>query len=308
MNKNALWVEKHRPKSIDDYVFQNDSHRKSFLSMIEQKDIPNILLSGVAGSGKTTMARILVSSLGLDASDLLIINASDENNVDTVREKIKNFVTTFGFGDKKIIQLEEADYLTPNSQAVLRILMEDYTDVARFILTCNYENKLIPAIKSRCQTFRFKEMNKNHIAEYIAKILINENITFELDTLDAFIDVGYPDIRKIVNLIQQHSISGVLNTPHSEKDSDYKFELLELLKVGDWGRIRELLCANVVAEEWEGVYRFLYESLDKCSVFSNKKNWEEGIIIIAEHLEKHTIVADPEINASAMFIRLGQIT
>lgn len=307
MNKNALWIEKYRPKTIEDYIFQNESHKKSFLNMIEQQDVPNLLLSGVQGSGKTSISRILVSALELDASDVLIINSSDENSVDTVREKIKNFVTTFGFGKHKIIQLEEADALTISAQTVLRVLMEDYTDVARFILTVNFEHKLLPALKSRCQTFRFKEMDKNHIAEYVAKILIAENINFELDTLDSFIDVGYPDVRKIVNMVQQYSTDGTLYNPEADKESDYKFELLDLMKGNNWTKIRELLCANVVAEEWESVYRFLYESLDKSPKFSNKKNWEEGIVIIAEHLEKHTIVADPEINAAAMFIRLGQI-
>lgn len=307
MNKNALWVEKYRPKTIDEYIFHNDAHKKAFTTMIQQKDIPNILLSGVQGSGKTTIARIIISSLGLSEADLLVINASDENNVDVVREKIKNFVTTFGFNDHKIIHLEECDYMTPNGQAILRVLMEDFSDVARFILTCNYEHKIIPAVRSRCQSFHFKEMNKNHIAEYVAKILIEENVSFDLETLDAYIDVGYPDIRKVVNLVQQNSIDGVLQKHATANETDYKFEILDLLKKNDWVKIRELLCANVVAEEWENIYKFMYDSLNKSPKFSKRTNWEEGVVVIAEHLEKHAIVADPEINAAAMFIRLGRI-
>lgn len=308
MNKNALWVEKYRPKTFDDYIFQNEEHKKSFLRMVEDKCIPNLLLSGSAGTGKTTIARLLISSLGLDESDLLVINASDENNVETVREKIKNFVTSFGFNQYKVIHLEEADYITPAGQAILRSLMEDYTDVSRFILSMNYEHKIIPAIRSRCQTFNFKGMKKNDVVAYAAKILISENIKFELDDLDVIVDSAYPDIRKVINCLQQNSYDGTLhNITKVSSTSDYKTELLELMQTDKWDKIRELLCLNVSAEEWEGVYRFLYENLSKCNKFKNKKIWEEGILIIADHLHKNSFVSDQEINAAAMFIRLNQV-
>jgi len=256
----------------------------------------------------TTLARILINKMDVDQNDVMIINASDENNVDTVRDKIKNFITTFALGPFKIVNLEEADYMTPNGQAVLRTMMEEFSDVARFILTCNYENKVIPAIRSRCQHYRFKASDKDDIAEYVAKILISEKVKFKLEQLDSFIAVGYPDIRKIVQLLQMHTIEGVLEDPHSEGEAgDYKFEFLEMIETGQWGNIRKLICTTIVAEEWEGVYKFLYENLHKCPMLSTA-TWEEGILIIAEHLYKHGIVADPAINAAAMFIRLGQLT
>lgn len=303
---HELWVEKFRPTSIDEYVFHDDKQRKAFERFIADKSIPHLLLSGVQGSGKTTIANILVTALQVNPVDLMIINASDENSVDVMRDKIKNFVTTFAIGGFKVVHLEEADYITANGQAVLRRLMEEYSEQARFILTCNYENKIIPAVKSRCQQFRFKASDKDAITEYAAKILIEEGIKFDLTLLDNYVAVGYPDIRKIVNLLQQNSHDGKLDAISQDADSgDYKFELLDHISSNNWTKARTLVCANVTAEEWEDVYRFLYENLHKSEKFTDRDSWERGMVIIADHLYKHALVADPEINAAAMFIRLG---
>jgi len=256
----------------------------------------------------TTIARILINHLDVDPTDILLINASDENSVDTMRDKIKSFITTFAIGEFKVIQLEEADYLTLNAQAVLRKYMEDPNCPARFILTCNYENKIMPAIKSRSQQFRFKSADKNDIAEFTAKILLKEKIKFTIDLLDKYIAVGYPDIRKVVNLLQQNSINGNLQSLVTQAEAgDYKFKLLDLIGKDDWSGARTLACGNVAAEEWEDLYRFLYENLDKSKKFNKKENWETGIVIITDHLYKNSIIADQEINAAAMFIRLSQV-
>lgn len=307
-NLSRLWCEKYRPTSLNEYVFQDTKQKKVLMGYIEQGSIPHLLLSGVQGSGKTTLSRLLVDKLNIDESDVLVINGSDENNAETVRDKIKSFVTTFAVGEFKVVRIEEFDYFTLNGQAILRGLMEDYEEVARFILTCNYENKIMPAIRSRCTQFRFKAMDKDDVAEYVAKILLSETIKFDIDTLDAYVSVGYPDIRKIVNMVQQYSIDGTLEHYQTENESgDYKFQLLEMMKLDQWDSIRSLLCENVVAEEWEEVYKFIYENLNKCPKFSIPMKWEEGIVIIADHLHKNAMYADPEINAAAMFIRLKQI-
>jgi DNA polymerase III delta prime subunit len=301
-------MEKYRPQHIEDYIFQDDRQKVDFLKMIKNKSIPHLLLSGVQGAGKTTIARILITECGITDTDVMVINASDENSVDVIREKIKSFVTTFAMGDFKIVLLEEADYISGAGQAVLRVIMEQYADVARFILTCNYENKIIPAIKSRCQHYRFKASDKNDIAEYVVGILISEKIKFDLDLVDKYVDVGYPDVRKIVNLLQQNCHDGVLQAPKQTAEAgDYKFALLNLVELDEWVEARQLACSQVASEEWEDVYRFFYENLHKAPKFTEKAKWEEGILIIAEHLYKHGICSDAEINAAAMFVRLGQV-
>ena len=308
-NKRKLWVEKYRPSKIDDYIFHDKTHESAISKMIADKSIPHLLLSGVQGSGKTTLAQILVNELKIDETDVLIINASDENSVDVMRDKIKGFISTYAMGEFKVVRLEEADYITLNGQGVMRSMMVEYADVARFILTCNYENKIIPPVKSRCQQFRFKAGDRVDIAEYVANILVSEKVKFNLDTLDKFIAIGYPDIRKIVNLLQQHTTeANELVLPLSDKEAgDYKFRLLDFIERDKWLDARLVCCENVVAEEWEEVYRFLYENLSKAPKFNDKDKWESGIVVIADHLYKHGIVADPEINAAAMFIRLTQV-
>ena len=308
VDKHALWVEKYRPQTLEEYIFHDNNQRIAIERMIEDKTIPHLLLSGVQGSGKTTLALVIINELGFETTDVLTLNASDENSVDVMRDKIKSFISTFAMGDFKVVHLEEADYITAAGQAVLRRMMEEYADTARFILTCNYENKIIPAIKSRTQHLRFQKHDVDAVTESVAKILLQEKIKFDLDLLDKYVRVGYPDIRKIINSLQQNSHGGSLMPLVSEGAvGDYKFELLELIETDNWFEARKLTCGEVAAEEWEDVYRFLYENLHKAPKYSTQAKWEEGIIVIADHLYKHALVADPEINAAAMYIRLAQI-
>lgn len=308
-DRNAMWIEKYRPKTLEEYVFHDERMKATFEKMVEDKSLPgHLLLSGVQGTGKTTLALILINELGLDETDVLSLNASDENNVDVMREKVKGFISTFAMGDFKIVHLEEADFISHGGQLVLRRMMEEYADNARFILTCNYENKIIPEIKSRVQTYRFKAPDRDAVTEFAATVLISEKVKFDIELLDKYVSAAYPDIRKIVGMLQQNSINGHLLPVQSGKEvGDYKFDLLELLETGKWNDARKVACENVAAEEWEDVYRFLYENLHKSSSFKDKDKWEAGIVIIADHLYKHSVVADPEINAAAMFIRLSQV-
>jgi DNA polymerase III delta prime subunit len=307
-NAHKIWSEFYRPKTLAEYVFHDEGLKNAVTKMVNDKTIPHLLLSGVQGSGKTTLSLALINELNVDPMDVLTINASDENDVETMRTKIKSFISTYAMGSFKVVRLEEADYITLNGQAVLRSMMQDYADVARFILTCNYENKIIPALKSRLQHFRFTKPDRDAVLEYAATVLVQERVKFTADLLEKYVAIGYPDIRKVVNLLQQNTHDGRLQPLQSVGESgDYKFKLLELIETGSWIEARQLACAEVAREEWEDVFRFLYENLDKSPSFSSKEKWESGIVIIADHLYKHGIVADPEINAAAMFIRLEQV-
>lgn len=303
-----LWFEKYRPTDISEYIFKDSAFESFVRGCIEHKSIPHLLLTGVQGTGKTTIANMLLKEIGVYDSDILYINASEQTSVDVVREQILTFITTFPDGDFKVVFLEEAANFSHEGQSALLSVLETYSDNVRFVFTCNFENRLLPALKSRVQHHRFKEMEKEDIAIYVAKILMAEQINFDLDMLDQYIDAGYPDVRKIVNLVEQFSTSGTLVSPSGDNEQDYKFELLDLINEGRFDEIRELLCANVTPQEWEDVYRFLYTNIHKCSAFKKGSGkWKMAIVTIAEYLHKHSIVADPEINAAAMVITLGNI-
>jgi replication factor C small subunit len=301
-----LWVEKHRPRKIDGYVFRDDHQRKQVETWIKDRSIPHLLLSGNAGIGKTTLAKMLIHEIGIEDYDVLEINASRDNNVDTVRDKIINFVQMIPFGPFKVVLLDEADYLSPNAQAALRGVMEEYHATARFILTCNYPNRIIPAIHSRCQGFHVERTDLTEFTARVATILVDENVEFDLETLDTFVKATYPDLRKCINLVQQNVQEGKLLAPSSgdEGTADWKFDMIELFKAGKIYEARKLLCGKLRAEEMEDVYRWLYDNL---SVFGDQQKQESAILIIKQALVDHTLVVDPEINLAACLVKLGRL-
>ena len=213
-----LWVEKYRPKTVNGYVFRDDAQRNQVNTWIKDKTIPHLLFSGNAGIGKTTLAKLLFNELDVNPLDILEINASRTNSVDDVRDKIVSFVQMIPFGDFKVVLLDEADYLSPNAQAALRGVMEEYHTTARFILTCNYPNRIIPAIHSRCQGFHIAKIDQTEFTARVAEILITEGVTPDLDTLDTYVKATYPDLRKCINTVQMNSVEGVLTKPN-EGDS-----------------------------------------------------------------------------------------
>ena len=191
-----LWTEKYRPNDIEGYVFRDETQKEQVATWIKEKTIPHLLFSGAPGVGKTTLAKILITQLGIDEYDVLEINASRENSVDTIRDKISGFVQTMPFGDFKIVLLDEADYISPNGQAALRGVMETYASTARFILTCNYPNRVIPALHSRCQGFHIERIDQTEFTARMAKVMLEEDVKFELDILDTYVKATYPDLRK----------------------------------------------------------------------------------------------------------------
>ena len=301
-----LWVEKYRPKTVDGYVFRDEAQRSQVKTWIQDKTIPHLLFSGNAGIGKTTLAKLLFNELEINDLDILEINASRTNSVDDVRDKIVNFVQMIPFGEFKVVLLDEADYLSPNAQAALRGVMEEYHTTSRFILTCNYPNRIIPALHSRCQGFHIERIDQTEFTARVAQILIDEGITPDLDVLDTYVKATYPDLRKCINMVQMNSVDGKLVKPQKSDtgDADYKLEMVELFKKGEISKARKLVCSQARPDEIEDIYKWLYDNID---LFGDEQKQESAILIIKQGLVDHTLVADPEINLAATLIRLSRM-
>lgn len=303
-----LWVEKYRPKKVEDYVFRDTAQRKQVESWIKEGSIPHLLLSGAAGIGKTTLARVLCNELNIEEFDVLEINASRENNVETVRDKIINFVQMIPFGPFKVVLLDEADYLTPNAQAILRGVMETYSNHSRFILTCNYPNRIIPALHSRCQGYHVERTDQTEFTARVATILVTEDIEFDLDTLDTYVKSTYPDLRKCINLVQQNvNEDNTLSAPTSGDSggADYKIAMVELFKKGKIQEARKLLCGKARPEEMEDIYRWMYDNLELFGDSDEKK--DQALLVIKQGLVDHTLIADAEINLAATLVKLARL-
>lgn len=301
-----LWTEKYRPKTLDQYVFRDEHQKKQIQTWVRDKSIPHLLFSGNAGIGKTTLARILLNELQVNDLDVLEINASRTNSVDDVRAKIVNFVQMIPFGDFKVVLLDEADYLSPNAQAALRGVMEEYHTTARFILTCNYPNRVIPALHSRCQGFHIERVDQTEFTARVAEILMKEGITPDLETLDTYVKATYPDLRKCINVVQMNAQNGVLLKPQKNDtgESDYKLQMVELFKAGKITEARKLVCSQVRPDEVEDIYKWMYDNI---TLFGDESRQEKAILIIKQGLVDHTLVGDPEINLAATMIRLQNL-
>ena len=299
-----LWVEKYRPSSIDTYVFRDDNQRKQVTGWKDDGALPHLLFSGAPGTGKTTLAKVLLQELDVDSMDILEINASNENSVDTIRSKITNFSSTMPFGDMKYVLLDEADYITPNGQAALRGVMETYHTSCRFILTCNYPQRIIPALHSRCQGFHIEKLDVNEFTARIATICIDEGVEMNIETLDTYVQATYPDLRKAINLTQQNVVDGVLQKPQDGdgNTSDWMLSAIELFKAGKYKEARTMIVSQARPEEYEEVYKFMYRNLQLWGDTEQKQ--DQAIVIIRNGIAKSVAVADPEINLAATLVEL----
>jgi DNA polymerase III delta prime subunit len=302
-----LWVEQYRPKDIEGYVFRDEAQRDQVKQWIKEGSIPHLLFSGAAGIGKTTLAKILINALGIDEYDLLEINASRENNVDNVRNNITSFVGTMPFGNFKVVLLDEADYLSPNAQAALRGVMEEYSQTARFIMTCNYPHKIIPALHSRCQGFHIEKVDHTEFTARAATVLVTEGVEFDIDTLDSYVKATYPDLRKCLNLLQMNTVDGKLKKPSESGNgtADYKLAMVDLFKSGKIREARTLLAAQARPEEMEEIFRWMYDNLEMWG--KTPEQQDEAILIIRKGYVNHSMCADAEINLSATLVELSQI-
>jgi len=298
--EHSLWVERYRPTKLENYI--GNAHLKSKVDVyLKSGDMPHLLLFGRAGTGKTTLAKMLVNSIDCD---YLYINASDENSVDTVRNKVRNFASTIGFKDMKVIILDECDYITPNAQAALRNLMETFSKHCRFILTCNFVERIIDPIQSRCQSFQIVPPSKKEVAVHLNNILKEEEVACKMDDVVNLVNAGYPDIRRVINSAQRQVVDGLLVIDEQAlMENDYKLTLIEILKNDNkkdaFKKIRKLLADSKVTDFSDG-FRLLYDTLD---------DWASGhtaevILILAEGQRDDIVVVDKEINFMATMVKL----
>ena len=298
--KNTLWVEKYRPSTLDNYI-GNEHLRSKVKVYIESGDLPHLLLYGRAGTGKTTLAKLLVNNIDCD---YLYINASDENSVDVVREKVKNFASTLGFSDMKVIILDECDYITPNAQAALRNLMETFSKSCRFILTCNYVERIIDPIQSRCQSFQIIPPDRKQVAVHLGNILTKEQVESEIEDIVTIVNGGYPDIRRVINASQRQVVGGKLVIDEGMAiQNDYKNQVLDILKTQDkknsFKNIRQLLADSKVTD-FSDLFRLLFDTVDDWG----RGHVAECILILAQYQQSDAVVVDKEINIMAMFIEI----
>jgi DNA polymerase III delta prime subunit len=302
-----LWVEKYRPKNLEDYVWLDDRLKNCVSNWLEEGQMPHLLLTGNPGTGKTSLALLMFKLLSVDPSDVLVINASSSRGIDVIRDSVTSFAMMVPVGKIKYVLLDEADMLTHAAQPTLRNIMETHAAYCRFILTANHSNKIIPALKSRCQHFHFKSLERDQFLKRLVEILVNEGAELSEDlvtTVEQYTSTCWPDLRKAINLLQQNWRHGALAPLDNTASAPEYAEIIDLVKNKKFVDARKLIASSLGSNDYTDFYRYLYENLD---LFGSNPDTHQMVILgVAEGLKNHALVADPEINLTATLIKITQ--
>lgn len=305
----TLWVEDYRPQTLNDYVWQDESLRAKANEWIDARVLPNLLLSGTQGTGKTSLAMLLLKLIGIPKGDILFKNASRERKIDDLQDEIINFASTWSINDTnfKYVVLDEADSLTPLAQRFLRGEMERHSNSCRFILTCNYPQKILPALHSRLEEYKFHSMDKDEFTARVGEVLVKEEVEFDIEDLFKYVQVSYPDLRKCIGLVQQGTVGKKLLPPKTNQadGKDYLVEMVGLFREGKFNEARALITSQAQVEEYPEIYRFFYKNLELWGSTSDQQ--DDALLSIRRGLVNHALVADPEINLAACLVELTRI-
>lgn len=301
MKQHSLWIEKYRSQTLKQYI-GNDAVKDRISDCIAKNDIPHFIFTGTAGTGKTTLAKLIVNNI---KCDYLYINASDENGIDIIRDKVKQFASTSTFQPLKVVILDEADFLTQPAQAALRNLIEEYSITTRFVLTCNYIERLIEPLQSRCEVHILKPPSKGDVAVHVcANILDVEGVKYELPDMAAVIKEYYPDVRSIIKVLQQNVKDNKLVL--AALDVNWTKQLIQILKKRDkdaWYQARQLV-ADAQVDDFQVAYRYMFEQLSEFSYGHDA----ELSIILDDFIWRAGVVPDKEINFSAAVAKILETT